>query len=296
MSGTLRVLRRRISSVRTTQKITRAMKIVAAAKLQSAEARFLSAKPYSELLAKAIRDIVYRTDPEGYPLLVGREGERVLEVLVVGSDRGLCGAFNSSLFRFAADHIKEQSKSFEEVRMSYIGRKAQNLFKREGWTERAGWVNCITGKGDHPRAVEVADDLLDAFWEGRFDRLHVVYNRFVGRMHYKPHVIELIPLSAFAGIGRESFVEFKFEPNRGEVLQSLLLWAVKSAVFSIFLESFAAEQSARMMAMDNATRNAEEMIDTLTLTYNRARQESITKELMDIVNGAEALKGGGAGL
>ncbi|HDH96560.1 MAG TPA: ATP synthase F1 subunit gamma [Proteobacteria bacterium] len=296
MSGTLRALRRRLNSVKTTQKITRAMKIVAAAKLQSAETRLLSAKPYSELVAKAIRDIAYRTDPESYPLLAGRSDERVLEVLVVSADRGLCGAFNSSLLRFAEDYIEDHSKQFEKVQVSYIGRKAQSFFKRGKWTAREGWINYITGKDDYARAVEVADNILNAFYDRQFDRLHVVYNRFVSRMAHKPCAVELIPLSAFAGVERGSFVEFRFEPNRDEVLRSLLVQAVRSAVFDIFLESFAAEQSARMMAMDNATRNAEEMIDSLTLTYNRARQESITKELMDIVNGAEALKRGGVGL
>lgn len=292
----LRFIRRRLVSIKTTEKITRAMKIVATAKLQSAEARYFSAKTYADLLGKVIKDLVYRTDPEGLPLLGGREEEKVLEVLIVGSDRGLCGSFNSTLFRFVSKHIEEQSKKFEKIQVSVIGRKARDFFEKFGLPIRKRWIGYITGKGDYPRALEVAEDVLDTFNQEGFDRLHIIYNSFVSRLSFKPSVLELIPLSAFANVKRENFVEFKYEPEREKILQELLPWAVKSGIFRVFLESFASEQIARMTAMDNATRNAEEMIESLTLTYNRARQESITKELMDIVNGAEALKRGGVGL
>lgn len=283
-------------SIRTTEKITRAMKIVATAKLQSAEARYSSARTYADLLGKVIRDLVYRTDPEGLPLIGGREEEKILEILIVGSDRGLCGSFNSSLFRFASKHIEEQSKKFEKIQVSVIGRKVWDLFRKSELPVRKKWVGCIRGKGDYPRSLEVAEDMLDTFYQEGFDRLHIIYNSFASRLSFKPSVLELIPLSAFASVKRENFVDFKYEPKREEILQELLPWAVKSGIFRVFLESFASEQIARMTAMDNATRSAEDMIESLTLTYNRARQESITKELMDIVNGAEALKRGGVGL
>ena len=292
----LRIIRHRLVSIKTTEKITRAMKIVATAKLQGAEARYSMAKTYAQLLGKVIKDLVYRADPEGLPLLGGREQEKTLELLIVSSDRGLCGSFNSGLFRFVDRHIEEQSKKFEKIQLSVIGRKARDAYKNTAFPIRKKWVNYITGKGDYLRSIEIAEDFIDTFYQEGFDRLHIIYNSFVSRLSYKPAVLELIPLCAFAKIQRESFVEFKYEPEREKILQELLPWAVKSEVFRVFLESFASEQIARMTAMDNATRNAEEMIDLLTLTYNRARQESITTELMDIVNGAEALKRGGVGL
>jgi F-type H+-transporting ATPase subunit gamma len=286
----LKAVRIRIASVKSTQKITSAMKMVAAAKLRRSQDAIVAARPYAKTMGDITAEVAAHAGAEAHPLLERRDGKRVA-LVVITSDRGLCGGFNSNLCRTAQRHAEEKTKSGEvtECRFEVVGRKGRDYFRRRklnitrDMPGAAGDVALV-------RAKEIAAAITEEFLSGQVDAVHLVYNQFRSVISQKPVVEQLLPVAATPKAG-EGSGEFVFEPGKGEILDHILPMYVETQIHRAILESIASEFGARMTAMENATKNATEMIGRLTLQYNRARQASITKELMEIVGGAEALKG-----
>ncbi len=285
----LKDIRRRINAVKNTKQITRAMKMIAAAKLRKAQSRMIEMRPYADKMNAMIATL--SGDGESHhPLLVPRP-RKTVEVVVLTSDRGLCGAFNSNILKTAAKFINERKKEGFDVNVSVIGRKAFDYFKKRGLAMRKSWVG-LSGKIIYSDAQEIANDIIDSYINGTTDKVFFIYNEFKTVMTQKVAVVKLLPLTAVEELEETvwSLTSFIYEPSRQEILNELLPKNIEIQVFKAILESQASEEAARMTAMENATKNADEMIDKLTLQYNKARQAGITKELMDIVGGVEALK------
>ena len=289
----LRDIRRRITSVKNTQQITKAMKMVAAAKLRGAEERLRKGRPYAIALDGLINDLYRRTELQGFELLEGREEVKKVDYVLINSDRGLCGSFNGSLIRYLQRELEKESEKYEQVSLTIIGRKALEIFKHREFPIRKSYTNLLKDF-DLDLAVEVGGELFDAFNNEQVDEFRLVYNEFVSAISQRIVTRRLIPVDlpdAPQPEGLEAEVDYLFDPSKEKILKSLLPLQANYQLYRSFLESFAAEMGARMSAMDSATNNAGEMIEHLTLKYNRARQDAITKELMEIINGAEALKG-----
>ena len=288
----LQSLRRKIASVKNTQKITKAMKMVAAAKLKRAQDRILSSRPYAHQLRDVVRHLAERASPISHPLLRKREGNKT-ELLVITSDRGLCGAFNANILRQATEFLNQHSEQGEQVSVSPAGRKGCDFFRRRSWTIRQEWPG-IFDRLSFEHALDMGQDIIQHYNDGTFDQLYVVYNEFKSVMQQRVVVEKLLPIEPLDEEAGETSSKavgaYLFEPDEDELLQTLLPKHFQVQAFRVLLESAAAEQAARMTAMDGATRNAGELIQKVTLFYNKTRQAAITKELMDIVGGAEALK------
>lgn len=287
----LQSLRRKIASVKNTQKITKAMKMVAAAKLKRAQDRILSARPYAHQLRNVMGNLSNRVNRSSHPLLKRREGNKV-ELVVVTSDRGLCGAFNANILRRAVEFLEHQSKQGQQVSVSLVGRKSIDFFRRRNWTIRQQWGG-VFDRLSYEHALDIGQNIVDQYNEGTFDQLFVVYNEFKSVMQQQVIVEKLLPIEPAEVTGSETNASggsYLYEPDENDLLATLLPKHFEIQTFRILLESAAAEQAARMTAMDGATRNAGELIKKVTLFYNKTRQAAITKELMDIVGGAEALK------
>jgi len=278
-------LRKRIGSVRSTQQITKAMKVVAAAQLRRAQEAAESARPYAAKMTEMFAAVVGGLSEEAHPLLARREENRI-DLIVLTSDRGLCGGFNANLLRQSEAFQREHGE--RTTRLMLVGRKGLDHYRRqrvEPLFERTGVLKVP--------ALEVARALAEhvttRFAADESDAVYLVYSRFQSAITQVPTVVRLLPVDAPAGDA--SSVDYIFEPPRPELLAKLLPRYIETRLLQALLESIASEFGARMTAMDNATRNASEMIDRLTLSMNRARQSAITTELMEIVSGAEALKG-----
>jgi len=293
--ASLRDIRKRIASVRSTQQITKAMKMVAAAKLRRAQESILATRPYAKKMLEVLTSLAARTSAEAHPLLARREPRRV-EVVVFTSDRGLCGAFNMNLIQRAEKFMEEEKARTEELALSFIGRKGRDYFRRRKVTIRREYVNFL-GKVDYLMASRIGQELVQAYTEKRVDRIYLLYSEFRSAIQQRVVLEKILPVTPEAGpqapaptMGAQTAVEYIYEPSEGEILDKLLPMYVEVQIYRALLESLASEYGARMTAMENATKNAAEMIDKLTLVYNKARQASITKELIEIVSGAEALK------
>jgi F-type H+-transporting ATPase subunit gamma len=287
----LQALRRKIGAVKNTQKITKAMKMVAAAKLKRAQDRILAARPYGHKMREVIANLSLRVNRAIHPLLQKRAG-RDVEVLVVTSDRGLCGAFNANILRRAGEFLRECEARGVKVTVSFVGRKGREFFRRRHWPIRQQWLG-VFDRLTYEHGLDIGQDLIEQFTKGTFDELHVIYNEFKSAIQQRVIVEKLFPVGALDGTAVTSAASggsYEYEPDEDELLAALLPKHFQTQAFRILLESSAAEQGARMAAMDGATRNAGELIKKLTLYYNKTRQAAITKELMDIVGGAEALK------
>ena len=290
----LQDLRRKIASVKNTQKITKAMKMVAAAKLKRAQDRILSARPYAHKLRGVVANLGEHASRTSHPLLHKRDGNKT-ELVVVTSDRGLCGAFNANILRQAVEVLSECQNSGEQVTVSLVGRKSIDFFRRRSWSIRQEWPG-VFDRLSYEHALDIGRDIVQQYNEGAFDQLYVVYNEFKSVMQQRVIVEKFFPIEALEeeGTSPESSVgpkgSYLYEPDEDELLATLLPKHFEVQAFRVLLESAAAEQAARMTAMDGATRNAGELIKKVTLFYNKTRQAAITKELMDIVGGAEALK------
>jgi F-type H+-transporting ATPase subunit gamma len=289
--ATLKVIKKRISTVKSTHKITKAMKMVAAAKLRGSEERLRAGRPYAAMLDEVIAKLYRRTEIQGFPLLEGKEEVKRVELLVVTSDRGLCGSFNAAILRYAWNVRRKFLEQGKEVTISVIGRKAADFFKHREIALRQRYLN-ILGNHNFGLAIRVGDELIDAFNNDQADEVYLVYNEFVSAISQNIVDRRLIPVTLSQETkpaGVDAVIDYRYEPSREEVLLRLLPLQVHYQLFKAFLESYAAEMGARMSAMDSATTNAEDMINKLTLMYNRARQAAITKELMEIINGANAI-------
>jgi F-type H+-transporting ATPase subunit gamma len=288
----LQSLRRKIASVKNTQKITKAMKMVSAAKLKRAQDRILAARPYAHQLRDVMGNLSQRVNRSSHPLLKLRDGN-VTELLVVTSDRGLCGAFNANILRKAVEFLEEQTRQGKQVSVSLAGRKSIDFFRRRSWKIRQQWGG-VFDRLSFEHALDIGQNIIAQYHEGTFDHLYVVYNEFKSVMQQQVIVEKLLPIEAVHEYeGREKPAtggSYLYEPDENELLATLLPKHFEIQTYRVLLESAAAEQAARMTAMDGATRNAGELIKKVTLFYNKTRQAAITKELMDIVGGAEALK------
>jgi F-type H+-transporting ATPase subunit gamma len=286
----LRDIRRRIASVKNTQQITNAMKMVSAAKLQRAQERVMAARPYAEHIQMVVEHLQARVRPTAHPLLTPRtEGKTLL--LVLTSDRGLCGGFNSNVQRAAAEKIRELSGT--QVDLIALGKKGRDFLTYRQLPLREAHTELFLRQVAYEQAKEVAARLLTAYEQEGYRQVLVIYNRFRSAMVQQVTILRLLPLSTEASAEAEPVEPFDYlyEPSAPQVLDSLMRKQVEVQLFQIFLESFAGEHGARMTAMDSATQNATEMIANLTLTFNRARQAAITKELIEVVSGADALRG-----
>jgi F-type H+-transporting ATPase subunit gamma len=291
--ATLRDIRRRIRSVESTQKITRAMKLVAAAKLRRAQERILAARPYAGKMAELLGNLVSGADAgEGaHPLLEQREGPR-RQIVVITADRGLAGAFNSNVIRKAIEILRE-SPSPTDLTLVVVGRKARDFYRRRQWAIKRDMVG-FWDRLAYGHAQELADFFMQQYLDGEVDEVHLIYNEFRSVATQRPVRQQLLPIprTEHAGDGAEAPVDYIYEPSAEAILGDLLPRHVRMQVYRALMESLAGEYGARMTAMEAATKNAKEMIGVLTIQYNKARQEKITKELLDIVGGAEALKQG----
>ena len=287
----LQSLRRKIAAVKNTQKITKAMKMVAAAKLKRAQDRILSSRPYAHKMREVLANLSRRVNRAAHPLLQKRAGNKV-EILVITSDRGLCGAFNTNILRKALETLREHEGRGHKVTVSLVGRKSRDFFRRRNWLIRQQWTE-VFDKLSFEHALDIGQDLTGHFVTGTFDELHVIYNEFKSAIQQRVIVERLFPIEALETDGTAASAlggSYEYEPDEETLLTALLPKHFQIQAYRILLESSAAEQGARMAAMDGATRNAGEMIKKVTLYYNKTRQTAITKELMDIVGGAEALK------
>ncbi len=289
----LKAVRIRIASVKSTQKITSAMKMVAAAKLRRSQDAIIAARPYAKTMAAITAQVAARAGAEDHPLLQRRAGRRIA-LLVITSDRGLCGGFNANLCRTAEHYAKDKTGAGEidDCRFEVVGRKGREYFRRR----KLNMTRELAGAGGDSalaRAKELASAVTGEFLQGTIDGVWLVYNQFRSVISQRPVVEPLLPVApaSTGGDAAASFSEFAFEPGKGQILDYILPLYIETEIHRALLESIASEFGARMTAMENATKSATEMIDRLTLQYNRARQASITKELMEIVGGAEALKG-----
>jgi F-type H+-transporting ATPase subunit gamma len=278
-------IRRRIRSVKNTQQITKAMKMVAAAKLRRAQERMFAARPYAAGLRQVLASVSTRVDINAHPLLQSREPERNVVVIAVTADRGLCGAFNSNVIRAAQNFIREHS--FEGVELLTIGRKAGDFFKRRPIPIRENVFVAQALSIDVARRI--ADGLITDFIAEKIDGVYVVYNEFKSLIAQHVRAERLLPItSEFAATPDKPSIDYLYEPGPEQILSDLLPKHIEFQLYRVLLESAAAEQGARMTAMEAATKNASDMINFLTLTYNRIRQAAITKEIIEIVSGASA--------
>jgi|SRR5579871_5196018 len=283
--ASLKALRKRIATVRSTQQITRAMKMVSAAKLRRAQEAAERARPYAAKLTELFVAVTADAGEATHPLLARRE-ERRVDVVVVTSDRGLCGGYNANLLRRAEALLRERAEA--EVALTVVGRKGIEYFRRRGRRLIAEHTGILTTPA-REMAARVTQAETARFAAAETDVVYLVYSRFKSAISQIPTVVPLLPVPLPAGAG--AAVEYLFEPRRPELLALLLPRYVEALATQALLEAIASEHGARMSAMDNATNNAADMIGRLTLSMNRARQAGITTELMEIVSGAEALKG-----
>ena len=286
--ATLRDIKRRIRTVQKTQQITSAMRMVAAAKLRRAQDAILAARPYAQRMYATLAEVGRRDQEATHPLIARRDSRQNLEVLVVTSDRGLCGAFNANTLKHAEATIRAQAESYANVTVAAVGRKAHDHFRR-----RRGLVESWTDIGNvtYERAAKIGEAVGRRFLTGENDGVVIVYNRFVSAISQQPRDLPLLPFA-----GSPELVEtgeappFEMEPDPKALLDALVPNALEFLVFTALLETQAGFYAAQMTAMESATRNTAELISALTLQFNRARQAAITKELVEIVSGAEALK------
>lgn len=285
--ATLRNIRRRIASVRSTQQITRAMKMVAAAKLRKAQLRLQSARPYAKDLQEVLAQVAGRSKTKSYPLLEQRSGNKICFVLVT-ADRGLCGSFNANLIRRALLEYNqaEASKKYFMV----IGRKGYDSLRRRNLPIVSHYTD-IFHDLNFTSAQQIAGELMNLYLEKKCDRILIIYNEFKSAIQQKIVIEQFLPIQPILPPKGRFAVGFIYEPSPERILDALCPLNLNIQIWRILLESYASELGARMIAMETATENAEDMIKELVLFYNKSRQAAITKELNEIVSGAEALKG-----
>lgn len=280
-------IRTQISSINNTRKITSAMEKVAASKTRRAQDRMAASRPYAERIRQVVGHLANANPEYKHRYLTDREAKRV-GYIVVSSDRGLCGGLNVNLFKVAIKDMKQFAETDVEIDICAVGSKAVSFFRNYGGNVTAA----ITGLGDAPKAEDLVGSvkvMLDAFDEGRIDRLYVVSNKFINSMTQKPTVEQLLPLQAEESTELQHHWDYIYEPDAVGILDELLVRYIESQVYQSVVEGIACEQAARMLAMKNATDNAGDIIDELQLVYNKARQAAITQEISEIVSGAAAV-------
>jgi F-type H+-transporting ATPase subunit gamma len=289
--ATLRDILRKIGAVKKTQQITRAMNMVAAAKLRSTQGRMESFEPYAGKFAEVLENLAGRIDPEIHPLLVRKEGVSRVELLHFTADRGLCGSFNNHTIQFAEKWVQEQKDNARECSLTLVGKKGRDYFRKRDYSILDSHVN-IYGKIDISFINQMTRGFIDRFLNDETDEVYMIFTRFLSMAKQEPTLVKLIPIEPpeqeQAGEAGAA-AEYLCEPSAEELLIELLPKHISVQIYNAFLQNEVSEHAARMTAMDNATKNCKEMVQNLTLVYNKARQAAITAELMDIVGGAEAI-------
>src|SRR5918994_175718 len=284
--ATLKIIRKRITSIRNTQQITKAMKMVSAAKLRRAQEAALLARPYADKMNDILTNVSARVSRAAHPLLATREEKRVQLVLVT-SDRGLCGGYNANLVRAAEAFIRTHGG--KEILLAFVGRKGADYYRRRRGETGERYLNFLSTPAEELAAV-IGEKLINRFVDGETDAVYLIYSHFRSALSQVPTVEKILPVALSESQEPEQLTEYLYEPGAEELLSSLLPKITEIKIQRALLEAAASEHGARMTAMDSATTNASKMMGSLTLQMNRARQASITRELMEIVGTAEALK------
>jgi F-type H+-transporting ATPase subunit gamma len=278
-------LRRRIRSVKSTQQITKAMKMVSAARLRRSQDRMMAARPYAAKMLQVLTSLATRANPENHPLLKVK-GDQNVELLVVTADRGLCGSFNANLIKAALQFLQERHNY--NLTLHLAGKKSYEFFKKRKYVISDYYLNIFRNPQYH-HAKEIAEKLTKSYLEGHLDAIYIIYNEFKSMLQQRIVVQRLLPLERLPEPSAEQMLDYIYEPDPETIFNRLLPYYLEIQIYRALLESAAAEHAARMSAMDAATKNAKEMIDSLTLTMNKIRQAGITKEIIEVVGGAEAL-------
>ena len=283
-------IRRRIRAVRSTQQITKAMKMVAAANLRRSQERILNARPMARQIGHVLGDLAARVDPSGHPLLKQAAGDgpgREL-LIVMTADKGMCGSFNANIIRAASTHVLAHPG--REVTLGLVGRRGRDYFRRREYPARFELVN-FTRKPGYDHAAAIAREAMAAFTAGEADTVSLAYNEFKSVLQQRIVIEPLLPIprGRFEEADATAAVDYLYEPSAQRIFDRMLPRLVEFQVFAALLESAAAQNAAQMVAMDNATKNSGEVIDTLTLAMNKVRQAAITREIIEVVSGAEAL-------
>ncbi len=283
-------IRRRIRAVKSTQQITKALKMVAAANLRRSQERILNARPMARQIGRVLGDLAARVDPAGHPLLAQPAAGEVRRALliVLTADKGMCGSFNANIIRAASNHILEHAA--QAVTLGLVGRKSRDYFRRRDYPARFELVD-FTRKPGYEHAQAIAREAMAAFTARQVDAVHLAYNEFKSVLQQRIVIAPLLPIprGQFDTADATASVDYLYEPSAQRIFDELLPRFVEFQVFAALLESAAAQNAAQMVAMDNATKNSGEVIDSLTLTMNKVRQAAITREIIEVVSGAEAL-------
>jgi F-type H+-transporting ATPase subunit gamma len=292
--ATLRDIRRRIAGVKSTQKITKAMKMVAAAKMRRAQESIMQARPYARTMAGMLKHLASTVDTARFPELSPRPEPETVAIIVVTADRGMCGAFNSNIFKAAIAHIQTNYADLNaqgRVKLILVGKKGAEFFSKRGYAIYAKHVGVFQGL-NFTTARTVAAEAVAAFKRGEFERIDIVYNEFKNAAQQRLVVEQFLPVPPPVEKNQASHkkIDYIYEPTGDQIIEALVPKHLNFQMWRVLLESNAAEQGARMTAMENASTNARDLIRVLELNYNKARQAAITKELLEIVSGAEALR------
>lgn len=279
-----RDIRRRIKSVKNIQQITKAMKMVAAARLRRAQERASASRPYTEKIQEVLASVTASVRDAEHPLLAVREVNKT-GYLVIGADKGLAGAYTSNLMKEAVAQVRGK----DNVELITVGRKPRDYFRRRNYNV-VGEYSGFSEKPEYHHAVELAADIANRFSAGEFDEVQLVYTRFISPINQKPTTLKLLPVASSEVAAAENQGEYIFEPSAAEVLNQLLPKYLETVIYGALLQAAASELGSRMTAMGSATDNAQDLIAKLVLNYNKVRQATITRELSEIVGGAEALK------
>lgn len=285
-------IKRKIGAVDKTRQITKAMNAVAASKFKFAQLKMDNFRPYATKFMEALNSLALRVDPTSHPLLAVRDPKRI-KIICMTSDRGLCGGFNTNTIRATERFVKEKTDEGKEVSLITVGKKGRDSLRRK--LNVVSEYTDVFGKFDMSLSVKIGEDVIPSFIAEEYDELYLIFNEFLNVTIQRPMVVRLLPLPS---VGKETEVEpekrvdYIYEPSEEILLEQLLPMYLRVLIYRALLETSAGENGARMAAMDNATNNCDEMIDTLTLKFNKARQAAITAELMDIVGGTEALAAG----
>ena len=283
-------IRRRIRAVKSTQQITKAMKMVAAANLRRSQERIMNARPMARQIARVLGDVAARVDPSVHPLLrqPAEDEARTALMIVMTADKGMCGSFNASIIRAASAHIVEHAD--EEITLGVVGRRGRDYFARRNYPIRFELVN-FTRRPEYDHARAIAKEAIAAFTGGEANQVVLAYNEFKSVLQQRIVIAPLLPIqkTRFDPGDPTASVDYLYEPSPQAIFDSMLERLVGFEIFTALLESAAAQNAAQMVAMDNATKNSGEVIDTLTLTMNKVRQAAITREIIEVVSGAGAL-------
>ncbi len=286
----LRDLRRRTRSVKNTQQITKAMKMVSAAKLRRSQDAILSARPFARKMLEVLNSLATRANPEAHPLLAVREPKRV-DVVIVTSDKGLCGSFNANILKTAEGFVRKTQA--DDLALQVVGKKARDYFRRRQYKVRREFVDIFRNLG-YDTAGAIARPIIERYSNpgapDGVDAVFLIYNEFKNVMQQDVVIERLLPLEKLHFERREEELDYIYEPGPDAIYDAVIPRHVEYQLWRALLESAAAEHAARMTAMENATKNAAELIEQLTLTMNKARQASITKEILEVVSGAEAIQ------